>query len=103
MYLNVTPDSSFNLCPQTIHISPKDPGCVHTILLEEASKLISRDLSEVEPTKSCILSNSSNFVLFILLLSTSFSLSAPAAASLCSSSGPRGEESEDLESSSVSR
>uniref|UniRef100_A0A2P2JTW0 Uncharacterized protein MANES_08G068000 n=1 Tax=Rhizophora mucronata TaxID=61149 RepID=A0A2P2JTW0_RHIMU len=101
MHLNVTPDFSFNLCPQTVHISPEDPGCVHIFLLEDASNFISRDLQEVEPMESCTLFNSSNLALFILLLSMSLLLSLSAAASCpCSSSSsssrPRGEEPEDM-------
>lgn len=30
MYPNVTPDSSSNFCPQHIHMSPNEPGCVQT-------------------------------------------------------------------------
>lgn len=37
MYARVTPDSSFNLSPQTIHMSPKDPGCVHMVDFEDIS------------------------------------------------------------------
>lgn len=37
MYPNVTPDSPSNFCPQRIHISPNEPGCVQSSVFTATS------------------------------------------------------------------
>lgn len=59
MYPNVTPDSPSNLCPQRIHISPKDPGCVHMSTLVVASAH-HNTFKKIESTQISVRLNHSN-------------------------------------------
>nr|AFK41018.1 unknown [Medicago truncatula] len=84
MYPNVTPDSPSNFCPQRIHISPNEPGCVHTSTFTDDSattSLCSMIPSEVDPSVSSVLSN------LRLLFLTSSNSSWVSASSSADESG----------------